>query len=104
MANINELVFLIKSKIPALTKAIAELVSVPEKNIYEVPKALDTKEAALAEPTAVALHAVILAKQTLKKSSEKARKLTRPKREIKNSSALPGCLVYLGVWRRILMS
>ena len=46
---------------------LAELVSVPEKNIYEVPKALDTKEAALAEPTAVALHAVILAKQTLKK-------------------------------------
>ena len=47
---------------------LAELVSVPEKNIYEVPKALDTKEAALAEPTAVALHAVILAEQTLKKS------------------------------------
>ena len=46
---------------------LAELVSVPEKNIYEVPKALDTKEAALAEPTAVALHAVILAEQTLKK-------------------------------------
>ncbi len=46
---------------------LAELVSVPEKNIYEVPKALDTKEAALAEPTAVALHTVILAEQTLKK-------------------------------------
>jgi len=46
---------------------LAELVSVPEKNIYEVPKALDTKEAALAEPAAVALHAVILAEQTLKK-------------------------------------
>ena len=47
---------------------LAELVSVPEKNIYELPKALDTKEAALAEPAAVALHAVILAEQTLKKS------------------------------------
>ena len=46
---------------------LAELASVPEKNIYEVPKALDTKEAALAEPAAVALHAVILAEQTLKK-------------------------------------
>ena len=46
---------------------LAELVSVPEKNIYEVPKALDTKEAALAEPAAVALHAVKLAEQTLKK-------------------------------------
>ncbi len=54
---------------------LAELVSVPEKNIYEVPKALDTKEAALAEPTAVALHAVILAEQTLKKPLEKSKVL-----------------------------
>ena len=47
---------------------LAELVSVPEKNIFEVPKKLSIKEAALAEPTAVALHAVLLAEKNLKKS------------------------------------
>ena len=46
---------------------LAELVSVPEKNIFEVPKDLNIKEAALAEPAAVALHAVLLAEQNLKK-------------------------------------
>ena len=46
---------------------LAELVSVPEKNIFEVPNQLSIKEAALAEPTAVALHAVLLAEQNLKK-------------------------------------
>ena len=56
---------------------LAELVSVPEKNIYEVPKALDTKEAALAEPAAVALHAVILAEQTLKKPLAESRVLVQ---------------------------
>ena len=47
---------------------LAELVSVPEKNIFEVPKKLSIKEAALAEPAAVALHAVLLAEQNLKKT------------------------------------
>ena len=46
---------------------LAELVSVPEKNIFEVPEKLSIKEAALAEPAAVALHAVLLAEQKLKK-------------------------------------
>jgi threonine dehydrogenase-like Zn-dependent dehydrogenase len=46
---------------------LAELVSVPEKNIFEVPERLSIKEAALAEPAAVALHAVLLAEQNLKK-------------------------------------
>ena len=46
---------------------LAELVSVPEKNIYEIPNNLNIKEAALAEPTAVALHGVLLAEQNLKK-------------------------------------
>ena len=46
---------------------LAELVSVPEKNIFEVPNNLSIKEAALAEPAAVALHAVLLAEQNLKK-------------------------------------
>ena len=46
---------------------LAELVSVPEKNIFEVPEKLSIKEAALAEPAAVALHAVLLAEQNIKK-------------------------------------
>ena len=46
---------------------LAELVSVPEKNIFEVPEKLSIKEAALAEPAAVALHAVLLAEQNLNK-------------------------------------
>jgi threonine dehydrogenase-like Zn-dependent dehydrogenase len=47
---------------------LAELVSVPEKNIFEIPEKLSIKEAALAEPSAVALHAVLLAEQNLKKN------------------------------------
>ena len=46
---------------------LAEYVSIPDKNIYEIPSGLDTKEAAVAEPTAVSLHAVLLGEQTLKK-------------------------------------
>ena len=46
---------------------LAELVSVPEKNIFEISKKLSIKEAALAEPTAVALHAILLAESNLQK-------------------------------------
>ena len=52
---------------------LAELVSVPEKNIFEVPEKLSIKEAALAEPTAVALHAVLLAEQNIKKNLSECR-------------------------------
>ena len=41
----------------------AELVLVPDKNIYELPNDLDMKNAAVAEPTAVSLHAVELAEK-----------------------------------------
>ncbi len=45
----------------------AEYVSIPDKNIYELPKSLDINEAPIAEPCAVALHAVELAeKKTFK--------------------------------------
>ena len=54
---------------------LAEYVSIPDKNIYEIPKLLDTKEAAVAEPTAVALHAVLLGEQTLKKPISECRVL-----------------------------
>jgi threonine dehydrogenase-like Zn-dependent dehydrogenase len=46
---------------------LAEYVSIPDKNIYKIPKELNIKEAAVAEPTAVSLHAVLLGEQTLKK-------------------------------------
>ena len=43
----------------------AEYVSIPDKNIYELPKTLDMKEAPIAEPTAVALHAVELGEKEI---------------------------------------
>lgn len=46
----------------------AEYVSIPDKNIYEIPKELNIEEFAVAEPTAVSLHAVLLGQNTLNKS------------------------------------
>jgi threonine dehydrogenase-like Zn-dependent dehydrogenase len=46
----------------------AEYVSIPDQNIYELPKTLNINEAPIAEPTAVALHAVELGEKTLLKS------------------------------------
>ncbi len=54
---------------------LAEFVSVPDKNIYVIQKELDQKEAALTEPTAVALHAVILGEENLKKPLSESRVL-----------------------------
>ena len=45
----------------------AEMVLTPDKNIYELPNGLDIKQAPIAEPTAVSLHAVELGVSTLKK-------------------------------------
>jgi threonine dehydrogenase-like Zn-dependent dehydrogenase len=45
----------------------AEYVSIPNQNIYELPKTLEIKEAPIAEPTAVALHAVELGEKELSK-------------------------------------
>ena len=45
----------------------AEYVSVPDKNIYELPQNLKMKEAPIAEPCAVALHAVELGEKALSK-------------------------------------
>ena len=35
--------------------AFAELITVPDHNIFKVPEKLDVKEAAVAEPTAVSV-------------------------------------------------
>ena len=51
----------------------AELVLTPDKNIYELPSGLDIKQAPIAEPTAVALHAIELGKESSKKSLEESR-------------------------------
>jgi len=46
----------------------AEYVAIPDKNIYELPKNIHIKEAPIAEPCAVALHAVKLGEENLFKS------------------------------------
>jgi len=43
----------------------AEYVSIPDKNIYELPKNIEMKEAPIAEPCAVALHAIELGENEL---------------------------------------
>ena len=53
----------------------AEYISIPEKNIYIISDELNTKEAALTEPTAVSLHAVLLGEKNLKKTLSECRVL-----------------------------
>ena len=53
----------------------AEYVSIPDQNIYELPKTLDMKEAPIAEPTAVALHAVELSEKEIFKSLKNSKVL-----------------------------
>ena len=53
----------------------AEYVSIPDKNIYELPKNIDMKEAPIAEPCAVALHAVELGEKNLFKSINESKAL-----------------------------
>ena len=53
----------------------AEYVSIPDKNIYELPKTLEIKEAPIAEPTAVALHAVELGEKEFSKPLAEAKAL-----------------------------
>ena len=53
----------------------AELVSVPDKNIYELPNGLDINKAPIAEPTAVSLHAVELGENNIFTSFNNCRAL-----------------------------
>ena len=53
----------------------AELVLAPDKNIYELPINLDIKQAPIAEPAAVALHAVELGHEIIKKPLDQSRVL-----------------------------
>jgi len=57
--------------------AFAELIKVPETNIYEIPERLDIKEASVAEPTAVSLHAVLMAEKMSKKPLSECKTLVQ---------------------------
>jgi len=57
--------------------AFAELITVPDHNIFKVPEKLDVKEAAVAEPTAVSYHAVLLAVEASKKPLNECRTLVQ---------------------------
>ncbi len=57
--------------------AFAELIKVPETNIYEIPERLNIKEASVAEPTAVSLHAVLMGEKSLKKPLSECRTLVQ---------------------------
>ena len=46
---------------PPRQGAFAEYISIPERNLIEVPEGMDVARAALAEPVATGLHAVFLA-------------------------------------------
>ena len=54
---------------------LAEFVSVPNKNLNNLPKELDINKAALTEPTAVSLHAVELGEKNLQLPLDKAKVL-----------------------------
>jgi len=53
----------------------AEYVSIPNQNIYELPKTLNINEAAIAEPTAVAYHAVELSEKSIFKDIKSSKVL-----------------------------
>ncbi len=57
--------------------AFAELITVPNTNIYDVPEKLNVTEAAVAEPTAVAYHAVQIGEKSLKKDIKDCRILVQ---------------------------
>lgn len=57
--------------------AFAELITVPNQNVYEIPEKLDVKEASIAEPTAVSLHAVLMAEVSSKKPLSECRILVQ---------------------------
>tara|TARA_Y100000590_G_scaffold27297_1_gene30614 strand:+ start:137 stop:1141 length:1005 start_codon:yes stop_codon:yes gene_type:complete len=53
----------------------AEYVSIPDKNIYELPNGLSIEQAPIAEPAAVAFHAVEIGEKLLLKKVQKAKSL-----------------------------
>ncbi len=55
--------------------AFAEQIAIPEKNLIAVPAGMDTDKAALTEPGATALHAVLLAERSAARPISESRAL-----------------------------
>jgi len=55
--------------------AFAEKIAIPEQNLIPVPEDMNTAEAALTEPGATALHAVLLGERTLSRPISESRAL-----------------------------
>ncbi len=55
--------------------AFAEQIAIPERNLIPVPDGLDSAKAALTEPGATALHAVVLGERVLARPLNEARAL-----------------------------
>lgn len=55
--------------------AFAERIAIPEENLLPLPDGMDTRHAALCEPGATALHAVLLAEKILARPVSEARAL-----------------------------
>lgn len=58
-----------------LAGAFADLVTLPESNLISLPEGLDATKASLMEPTAVSLHAIILAEKILHRALTECRAL-----------------------------
>lgn len=55
--------------------AFAEQISIPERNLIEVPDGMDSARAALTEPGATGLHAVLLGERALQRPISESRAL-----------------------------
>ena len=56
---------------------LAEFIAVPDTNLNNLPENLDIKKAAISEPTAVSLHAVLMGETSSKKPLKECRTLVQ---------------------------
>lgn len=81
--------------------AFAQFISIPERNLLEMPQDMDPVTASLAEPAATSLHAIYLAEKVLHRPISESRALILGGGSIGAFAALmlhhKGCLeIYLG--------
>ncbi|MCP4335240.1 MAG: alcohol dehydrogenase catalytic domain-containing protein [Gammaproteobacteria bacterium] len=81
--------------------AFADYVSIPERNLLDIPQDMDSVVASLTEPAATSLHAIYLAEQTLQRPLSECSALILGAGSIGVFAALmlkhKGCLsIYLG--------
>lgn len=55
--------------------AFAEMITIPERNLIDVPEGMDSAQAALSEPIATALHGVVLAARASERPLSEVRAL-----------------------------